>query len=299
MRLVTNQGSNLTPAIIERYAVEMTPQQIVVDGVNHDTRELIPLATVDHWVKTAKVHPHILGTAAAEYMPIFRRIVASDPEVVALMTSKKTVPSYSAAVSAAKTLTEMLPDRGVKISVVDTLSTDLAACLCTILAGEAIRAGLGIERVTTVVERFAARGVLALTLGTLDYLVKSGRASFLRAWLANLLDVTPLITFREGELQPAGRVSRSKDLPTEMAKWLETQIGSRDRPVWAAVSHGANPEGAAKLAKLLRANFNVTYLQVRELASAIYLNCGPGALAAFVYPIDELGFTPPVPPDFG
>jgi hypothetical protein len=40
------------------------------------------------------------------------------------------------------------------------------------------------------------------------------------------------------------------------------------------------------------------YTQTREIQSAVYLNVGPGALGAFVYPIDDLGFDPPAPPSF-
>lgn len=297
MRLITNPGSNLTPAIVRHYDIDVTQQHIVVDGVEHETRDGIAHATVDEWVRSAKRHPYVLGTSAAEFVDIFKRAAERDRKLVAIMTSRKIVGSYTAAVSAAKALAEVPASKDIRVAVIDTKTTDLGACMCTMMAGEAIRSGMTMEGVTSTVERFASGGVLALTLGTLDYLVKGGRASFLRAWLANLLDVTPLITFVDGELTAAGRISRSKNLPAAMADFVTERVGA-NRPVWIGISHGGATREAAALAKELRSRLRVVHEQTRELQSSIYLNTGPGSLGVFVCPIDELGFTPPVPPAF-
>jgi len=50
MRIVTNPGSNLFSAEVQRGAVFMTGQKIVVDDVQHETRSGMSLITVDHWV---------------------------------------------------------------------------------------------------------------------------------------------------------------------------------------------------------------------------------------------------------
>jgi DegV family protein with EDD domain len=295
LKLITNPGSNLTDALLAHYEVELTPQHIHVDGVAHDTRGGIARATIDEWVRAAKVHPYVLGTSAAEFVEIFKQAARADRELVAIMTSKKIVGSYTAAVSAARALGDVPGFKDVRVAVIDTESTDLGAGFCTMVAGDAIRVGMSQVQVVNAVERFAKSGVLAMTLGTLDYLVKGGRASFLRAWLANLLDVTPLITFASGELHAAERVSRSANVPVAMADFVTKRVGAKRR-VWMGISHGGDTRGASALAREIRARLDVVYEQSRELQSSIYLNCGPGALGVFVYPVDEVGFELPVPP---
>jgi len=76
------------------------------------------------------------------------------------------------------------------------------------------------------------------------------------------------------------------------------QLIAPRRPVWIGVAHGGVPLEAAALAKELSSRYVVLHEQIRELQSSIYLHCGPRALGAFVYPVDELGFTPHPPPRF-
>jgi len=63
MRIITNPGSNLTSAIVARYDVDVTPQQIVVDGVLHDTRDSIPQEEIRELQSSIYLHcgPGALG----------------------------------------------------------------------------------------------------------------------------------------------------------------------------------------------------------------------------------------------
>ncbi len=294
MRLITNPGSNVSKAMVARYDVDLTAQQIIVDDKRFDTRESISHATIDGWVRTAKQHPHVLGTSAAESVEIFKQASRFDDELIAIMTSRKLIGSYTAAIAAKKALALAPATKHLRIAVIDTRTTDLGANLCLAMAGEAIRAGLPFDDVVSLVERFAAREVLGLAVGTLDYLVKGGRAGFLRAWLANLLDVSPILTFNDGELKAEGRISRSKSIPVAIAELVTAKLG-RGRRVWAGVSYSTAPELAAELEQELRSRLDIAYLETRRISSSIYLHTGPGALGAFVNPIDDLGFDPPAP----
>jgi DegV family protein with EDD domain len=292
MRLVTSPGSNLSAAMVERYDVYLPAQHIHVDGKNHDTRAGISFETIDRWVKTAKQHPHVLGTSAAEFIEIFRLAGKDDRELVATMTSRKIIGSYNGAIAASKVMKDL------RIAVVDTGLTDLGAGLPTVFAGECIRSGMSFEDVVRATERFASGGAFAMIPRTLEYLVKGGRASSLRAFVANLLDVVPLIAFGDGELSAVSRIARAKkSLPIELATYLASRVGL-GRRAWIGVMHGGTPGPAAELADELHRRLDVVFAEVRELQSSIYLHAGPGALAACVFPVDDLGFTAPTPAPF-
>jgi DegV family protein with EDD domain len=294
MRIVTNPGSNLSDEEIARYRVHVLPQKVVVDGSQHDTREGMTHALVERWVRTAREFPHVLGTSAAEFVDAFRKIAQSEGEILAIQTSRKIIGSHTAACSAARTLTTLPGYESVRIEVVDTMSTDLGAGLCTILAAESVRAGRTIGQTAEVVERFAGQGVLMLTLATLDNLVKGGRASFLRAMLANVLDVTPMLSFVDGELAAVGRTSRRGDTVGAQVDAIVARIGA-GRPVWCGVAHGDDPRNAARLMAELRKKLLVVFAIERPLSQSIFLHTGAGAVGAFVYPIDRLPWTPPTP----
>jgi len=297
MRIVTNPGSNLGDDVIARYGIVVTPQHIVVDGAAHDTRAPIELREVDQWVKTAKEFPHVVGTTAQYYATTFASLLKEEPEIIAVMTSKKIIMSHAAATAAARSIMEMPAYRNGKILIVDSKMTDAAAGLLTIAVGEAARAGLALSRVTQLAERMAVAARCAWVLDSLDYAVKGGRAGWLRAWLANMLDLKPIVGFIDGELQSVGRVSGKGDAVEALSSYLVGKIG-RGRKVWLAIFHGDAVAKAHLLAAALRRELDVAYVYLRKLSPSIYLHSGAGSFGGAVLPIDDLPWTPTTPPDF-
>lgn len=296
MRVVTNPGSNLSAEALARYGVEVTAQQIVVDGVAHDTRMPLPLAQVDAWVRRAKEFPHVVGTTAPEFAECFARLLRDDKELVAVMSSKKIIGSWSGATTAARTVLAAPQFKGARIVVVDARMTDAGAGLVTIAAGEAARARIPLELAEKTLEAMAERGRFAFVPATLDALVKSGRASFLRGWLANLLQVKPLIAFVDGELKSVGRIPSKSDGGAAVLEDALANVGST-RKVWCAVIHGDDPERADELARAVRKRLNVEFLFVRPLSASIYLNTGRGSIGLATLPVDDLPWTLPRPPE--
>lgn len=296
MRIVTNPGSNLAQSALDHYAIEIAPQRIMVDGTEHDTRPGIPLDIVDRWIHAAKEFPHVVGTTANEFGQLFTALGRTDPQMLAVMTSRKVIQSHGAALAAARVLAEHPTHKSLRIAVVDSTTTDVGAGLIALAAGEAAKAGLPLTEAVEALTRMANGTRLALTVATLDNLVKSGRAGFLRAFAANFFDMKPIIGFVEGELKTIGKVSGKADTTLALAKDLAT-IGA-GRKVWLGVAHGNAPEKAARLVEQVKRELDVVYTYVRPLSSSIYLYTGPGSVCGVVTPIDDLPWAPPSPPDF-
>lgn len=291
MQIVTNPGSNLSEAAVSRYGIAMLPQQIVVDGEAHDTRGGIALDTIDGWVKTAKAHPHVVGTTAAEFAHLARQLAAKDREIVAVMTSRKIIGSHDAAMVGAKTLREASGFEDLRIRVCDTGVTDVGAGLATALAAEARNDGQPLDRVADLIESFRANVRTVFTVRTLDYLVKGGRATTLRAFLANLLGVRPVLGFVEGEVKLLGKESAKKGPEQVVADRLGEDLAP-GKPIYAAIFHGGAPADAKLLADELRRRWDVTSLSVRTISPSIYLHGGPGCLGAVAVEASALSYRP-------
>lgn len=291
MRIITNPGSNLSNEALERWRIELLPQQIVVDGVEHDTRQGIALETIDQWVTHAKAHPHIIGTSAAEFATLARKVASKDREILAVMTSRKLIASHDAAVVGAKSLCDARGFEDLRIRVCDSGVTDVGAGLATALAAAAAADGLSLEAVAALIDSFRANVQLIFTLQSLDYLVKGGRASTLRAFFANVLGVRPVLGFVDGEVSVLGKESTKRPQSTVVAEQLTAKFAAREA-VYAAVFHGGAPTEAKLLATELRTRFNVLSLSIRTISPSIYLHTGPGGLGAAVISTKALGFQP-------
>lgn len=287
MLIITNPGSNLTGEEIARYGIRLTPQQIIVDGTSHDTRLGVSHETIDGWVRTAKVHPYVVGTTAAEFVALFRELVRVDREILAVMTSRKIIGSHDAAVSAARTLAQMPGHADVRIAVADTGTTDLGAGLACMLAAEAAEKGRSLAQIEALVSAYREHGRFVFHAETLDYLVKGGRATAVRAWIANMLGVRPVIGFVDGEVKVIRKIGAKADVTAELVAELERTIAP-GTPIWAGVMHGDAPMRAADVSRAIASRFDAKRLTVRTLSPSIYLHGGPGCIGVAAIDLTKL-----------
>ncbi|MEO8800086.1 MAG: DegV family protein [Polyangiaceae bacterium] len=293
MRIVTNPGSNLSDAEISRYGITITPQHLVVDGVEHDTRKRLPTFIVDDWVARSAAFPHLVGTTASEFAQSFATLGRSDREILSVTTSRKVIQTYAASCTAAKTLRQSVEWEHLKIVTLDSGFTDIAAGLLVVAAAELGRRGMALEEVAAALETLSAIGRMAIVPDRMDNLVKGGRASAFRGFLANIFEVKPLLGLRDGELRLLRSVRRGEDRLALMVDEL-AMVGA-GRRVWIAIGHGNDPARAEQLLKLFETRFDVAYSVVRPLCTATYLHAGAGAVFACVLPIDSLPFALPTP----
>lgn len=291
MRILTNPGSNIGDELAHELDVDLTPQKIVVDGISHDTRNALDLSQVDRWVKSASKHPFVQGTTEAEFADHFARLAKKDPEILVIMTSRQIIGSHDAAVAAAKAM-----GSAAKIEIVDTAVTDVGAGLVTMVAVQGRKAGLSLAETARLCRAFVSAGRSVVTVATLDNLIKGGRASFLQGWVANFLNVRPLLSFEDGKPVSVGRVSARVNPAEKIGEWLSERF-DKGTPMWVGIAHG-DVEGLAKeLLGRLRDRFQVEFAMVRPLSTSIYLHVGRGSLACFVHPLKNLphALAPPVP----
>jgi DegV family protein with EDD domain len=286
MIIVSSAAANLPSETIVDYGIVMTPQYFVRDSGKVDALEYRGLEQIDAMVSGSKTHPHSLSASSAQYFALFRELGARDSEILVVAPSRKASGAYDAAVAASKTLQTLPLRRDVRVNVIDSKSADLGTGLITLFCAEAVRQRVPRLAVVDAAEKLAAQGVLGLVPTSFDYLAKSGRASFLKTMIAQLLQKLPVIGVQSGELKPIGTMDKRADMTSTIMEYLVRDLGA-GRRVWAAVCDAYNPEQAKSLSEAIAKTFDVAFFMHRTMAPNVYLNIGAG-VAAFVYPMDNV-----------
>jgi DegV family protein with EDD domain len=143
------------------------------------------------------------------------------------------------------------------------------------------------EEVDALVDRYRRQRGLLFTVDTLEFLARGGRIGKAAAFAGTLLQVKPILSIEDGEVEPIKRVRGERKAFAELAQALETE--TRDEPAYRlAVAHASAPERAAELEALVREQRPHAELElVVALGAVIGAHAGPGTLALFWFRDDE------------
>ena len=121
-----------------------------------------------------------------------------------------------------------------------------------------------------------------LSMPTLKYLQRGGRVNLAKSLIASLLSVKPILTFKEGLLEPTGKARSMASAAKEMAGQLRDKYG--DEPVAVAVMHAEDEELGQQLLAAVRAELKVEHYLLHDLTASLVLHGGPGTIAVVAIP---------------
>ena len=192
VKIISDSTCDLSPELLERYDIAITPLCVIKDGKEfHDGVDITP----------ADIFAHVDGggelcsTAAVsqfEYTQMFTRYAKEYDEVVQINIGSNFSCCYQNACLAAQEFDNVF--------VVDSENLSTGQGLLVVAAAKLAQQGVsGIEiaeRVRALVPKVEA----SFLIDRLDYMQKGGRCSTVAALGANLLKLKPCIEVREGKM---------------------------------------------------------------------------------------------------
>jgi DegV family protein with EDD domain len=168
-----------------------------------------------------------------------------------------------------------------KVVVVDSASASAGEVVLAEAIQRRLEQGTDDEEVLAVAERFREEAGLLFTVDTLDYLVRGGRIGKAAGLAGNLLNVKPILTIREGEVEPVKRVRGRAKAFAEFEEQLAA--GTDDDAGWhVAVAHADAEADAERLVEMIgRVRPGATLDVVTALGPVVGAHAGPGTLGLF------------------
>jgi DegV family protein with EDD domain len=263
--VVTDSASNIPAGLAEHLNVTVVPLWLRFgedgfrDGVDMPPRRFYErLAAGSQTASTATPSP-------AEFLEAFER--TGDREIVCVAVAA----SVSAVTHQARSAAERFDGT---VAVVDSMNASMAEGFVALEAARAAAAGATFPEVVERAETVAQRSTLFATVGTFEFLQRSGRVHRLQAYAATMLDINPVFSFRLGEPEGVARPrTRRRAIERLLAEALRT-IG--DRPAHVAAIHAAADQEAEGIAESIAASATVVERFVVEVTPVIGAHTGPG-----------------------
>jgi len=278
--LVTDSAADLPRELIEEYQISVVPlnihfgEETYQDGVNISGEEFyLKLKNSSQLPKTSQPAP-------GEFLRIYQELLAQKKQIISLHLSS----TLSGTVQGAQLAREMLPQ--ADIEVLDSFSGSMGTGLMVLEAARLVREGKNKEEIIAKIVKLKSALRLIGVVDTLEYLYKGGRIGRAKALLGFLLNVKPLLVFRNGELDSLGK-ARGRDKAWKMLlEWMKEEVGADDI-LQAAIMHGNSLAEAKKVEEMLKRNFNCREIILTCMGSTIGTHLGPGMVALAYYKIEE------------
>lgn len=270
-RIIVDSTSDLMPETRARVSV-------VPLTVHFGEEEFVDGVTIDHKAFYEKLvetdaHPTTSQATPADFMAEYEKAAQAGESAVVITLSSKLSGTYQSAVIAAADYEN--------IYVVDSSSVTIGGAILTELALRLLDQGLDAREIAGRLEEAKGKIRLVALLDTLEYLKKGGRISKTVAFAGAVLNIKPVVSVTDGEIQMLGKARGSKMGNNLLAQEIEKAGGvDFSRPVllgYTGLSDALLQKYIADSRRLWESGLE----QVRytTVGSVIGTHAGPGAIA--------------------
>jgi DegV family protein with EDD domain len=238
------------------------------DGIDIDPAEFYER------LRDSSVFPTTSQPTPGDFLACYEDLRAYE-RILSLHVSARVSGTFASAEAAADEL-----GHGI-VHAIDTETASASIAMLALAIQRRLERGTTDEEVDELVARYRRERGLLFTVDTLEFLQRGGRIGKAAAFAGTLLHVKPILSIRDGEVEPVKRVRGERKAFAELAAALETE--TKDEPAYRlGVAHAAAPERAAELeALVLEQRPNAELELVVTLGAVIGAHAGPGTLALF------------------
>ena len=273
VKIVTDTTSGLPLHLAEEYDIPVVPQIIIFGEESYrDDTEL----DTPGFLEKLRASPELPKSAApppALYRPIFERLLAEADTIICLHPSTE----LSGTVRSATVARQDFPDADIRI--VDTRTTAGPLATMVLLAARWAREGVDADTIVARVHDLIARQRVYFVVDTLEYLHKGGRIGGARALLGGLLQIKPILTLRDGQVEPFEQQRTARRAQARLRELVMEQCPPSDEAYLSVMHAEAEPQAQAFAADFA-AELGLSEVPIYLLPPAIVTHGGPGLLAA-------------------
>ncbi len=270
MQIVTDSSCDLPRELIEKLGILVVPLQIeidgkqYIDGVNLTHHEFFEkMAASPTLPKTSQPSPQ-------SYMDAFREGIRQHGEVLSIHLSSK----LSGTIEGALMVREEL---GNNIEVFDTLSGSIGVGLQVLKAYELMKEGMQTSSIVEKLKEYRDHMRVVVYLETLENAVKGGRVSKPKEFVANLLNLKPVVHVEDGYVKILKTIRGKKKAIRLLIEEMEKKQKDYQNQI-VAITHCDCLDEALALKDEIINKFNPKEVMLTTMGPVIGTHAGIGGL---------------------
>jgi uncharacterized protein len=274
--IVADSSADLPDAVLDRHHIALVPLQVMFG--DETFRDRVELKPQDFYrkMRVSKAHPTTSQPTPGEFVRVLRDARAEADEVIAVLLAARLSGTYQSALAAVKAASL----EGVRCY--DSTSASLGLGMQALRAAELAESGWPAQDIIRELKRIRQQSGCFVTVDRFDNLLRSGRVTRGKAWIAGMLDVKPILALDDqGGIIPVDRVRGRANLVPRVLSLLEKRLSPKPNAVRFGIVHAEAPEVAERLRAALVAAYGPKDCFVTLATGVLGAHVGFGAWGVF------------------
>jgi DegV family protein with EDD domain len=278
LALVTDSTCDLSEETLHALKVRRVPLYLTFKGQTYrDWVEITPREIIEG-VKAGAAIPTTSQPSPRDFENIYRAAAIEGAEKVLCITlSGEVSGTYQSAMLGAE-------KAGVPVTVFDSRAASLGLGAMVERAATMRDAGADLKEILRMLEQHRDNSLAYFTLAGLEFLKKGGRIGRASALLGGLLSIKPILAFKEGKIEPAGRARGAKKALKEIVSRIQSYAETHPGNLTIHFVHVLDEADAETLRQeATRAGISFTDGGTFEVGTVLASHVGPGTYGAYLH----------------
>ncbi len=269
--IITDTDSSIPFNLAARYNIHQVPMTIHFGEDSYEAVYALNDADTFRRIDREDKLPTTAAPSPGMYIAAYKNAFDAGAEkIICLCVSSEVSATYYAAITAR----ESFPEH--EINVIDSRTLSMGLGYMVLAAAEAADQGAAMDEIIAIIEDTRRRTHLYAALSTLKYLAMGGRVSNLAASMANMLNVKPILTIRDGKLDLLERVRTQKKAWERVIELSAIATGNRQIEKMC-VLHVNAPEMAFQFASEIQSRLHCpSEILLVEVTPGLSVHSGAG-----------------------
>ncbi len=269
VRIVTDSVADVPSQVAGELGITAIPlnvrfgEKVYRDGIDLTAEQFY------RKLRYTKALPVTSVPSPGAFAEAYNKLAEETDEILAIILSSKLSATFEVALQSIG-----LMKRKCRVEVVDSQWATMAEGFVVMTAAKAANAGASLDEVIALTRNTIPRVDFRAAFDTLEYLKRGGRIGKAQALLGSMLKINPIITIKDGLVEPAGRTrSRAKAID-----YLYDFAMSYSHIEEMAVEDTDCPAEAEALVERLSPIFPTERIYRSKMTPVIGTHTGPGLL---------------------
>jgi DegV family protein with EDD domain len=279
IKVVTDSTADLPPQLAKELGITVVPVYLRFGDKVY--RDRVDISEDEFYQRLLHdpIHPSTIQPSPQDFVDAYKELAKEADGIISIHVTSKLSGTYSSALRGKELVEKECP-----IEVIDSQVVTMGLGQLAMVANNIAESGKNLQQVVEEVKRMIPSIHILGLLDTLKYLARGGRIGKVQALLGSILNVKPMLTMKDGELVPAGRVRNRNRGIDRLFEFAKNAVEVQD----LAIVYNTTPDEAHTLLECMGSIFPKEKIRLARLGPALGVHGGPGilfvALRGRVYP---------------